>query len=88
MVDLYKAFYQIPMDERDVEKTAVQTPIGLVEFLYMPFGLKCAAQSWQRFIDSVLFEYSDFVFCYVDDIIIFSPDLETHQKHLERLFKA
>ena len=88
VVDLYKAFYQIPMDERDVEKTAVQTPIGLVEFLYMPFGLKCAAQSWQRFIDSVLFKYSEFVFCYVDDIIIFSPNLEEHQVHLEKVFNV
>src|SRR5678816_1966852 len=53
-INLVKAFYQIPVRAADIHKTAVITPFGLFEFLRTPFGLRNAAQSFQRFIDSVL----------------------------------
>lgn len=56
----------------------------------MSFGLTNAAQSFQRFMDQVLFGL-DFVICYIDDIIIASSNEEEHYKHvrivLERLRK-
>ncbi len=36
-VDLIKGYYQVPMDEADIPKTAIITPFGLFEFLFMPF---------------------------------------------------
>ena len=51
-LDLVKAFYHIPMAEGDIEKTAVITPFGLFEFPCMPFGLRNAPQTFQRFIDN------------------------------------
>ncbi|CAB0028071.1 unnamed protein product [Trichogramma brassicae] len=44
-VDLQKAFYQIPVAEEDIEKTAVTTPFGLFEFLGTSLGLRNSAQS-------------------------------------------
>ncbi len=38
------------------------TPFGLWEFLRMPFGLRNAGQSFQRFMDEVL-SGLDFAFC-------------------------
>ena len=69
------------MAEEDIQKTAIVTPFGLFEFLVMPFGLRNATQTFQRYIDS-LFRDLDFIFCYVDDIIIMSDSHEEHLRHL------
>ena len=46
-LDLVKGYHQVPVSDADVPKTAFITPFGLYEYLYMPFGLKNAAQSFQ-----------------------------------------
>ena len=39
-LDLRKGYYQVPVSPKDFEKTAVITPFGLYEFLWMPFGVR------------------------------------------------
>ena len=52
----------------------------------MPFGLRNAAQSFQRFMDQVL-RGSPFAYTYVDDVLIASSSPEEHLKHLRIVFE-
>jgi len=46
--------YQIPMAEKDKQKTAFSTPYGHYEFNRMPIGLKSAPATFQRLMNSIL----------------------------------
>ena len=49
-------------------------------------GLSSAAQSFQRLLDHVL-EGLDHVFCYLNDIMVYNEDEESHLKTVEEVFK-
>lgn len=92
-IDINRAYHCIPVNEPDIQKTAIITPFGLFEFQRMPFGLRNAAQTFQRFMDQCVLTglnnelNSDFYFAYLDDVIVASENSELHKKHLEAIFK-
>ena len=51
----------------------------------MPFGLKNAAQTFQRFMDNV-FRDLPFAYVYLDDMLLESSSSDEHAKHLRQLF--
>ena len=52
-IDLVKAYHQIPLAPAAWKKTAIICPLGLFEYNTMPFGLRNASATFQRFNDGV-----------------------------------
>ncbi len=73
------------MNPADMPKTAIIILFGLFVFKYMTFGLKNAAQTFQRLMDS-LFHIYHFMFIYVANIPVFSHNRPQHLNHLSQVF--
>ena len=87
-LDLFAGYWQIPMDEKDKQKTAFIVDGGLFEFNVMPFGLTNATATFQRFMDLVLAGLKwNSLLVYLDDVCIFGKTFGEHLKNLEDTFK-
>ena len=85
-LDLTSAFHHLPIHPDDVHKTCVLSPWGGA-FVYkrLAFGLTNGPASWQKYIDGVL-SGIDNQFCYLDDILVASENVESHLSTLEKIF--
>ncbi|KAH9244937.1 hypothetical protein BASA81_017611 [Batrachochytrium salamandrivorans] len=82
-LDLRGAYNLLRIKEGDEPKTAFITKYGQFEFLVMPFGLANAPAQFQRMMNTLFRDsIGKFVLVYLDDIVVYSEDLETHKEHL------
>ncbi len=87
-LDLRNAYHLVRIREGDEWKTAFNTPSGHYEYLVLPFGLSNAPAVFQDLVNSVLGDMiNQFVFVYLDDILIFSPSLQVHTQHVRRVLQ-
>ena len=87
-IDLCKGYWQIPMDEKDKDKTAFQTPQGAFQWNVMPFGLKVAGAIFTRMMRTVLQPLkSSEIDNFIDDVLVATAEQERHLECLDTFFQ-
>ena len=84
--DLRSGYHHMELSPEARAKSAFVTPLDKFEFTRCPFGLSQAPAYFQRLINKVI-KGLPFAFGYLDDVLIHSPDMETHLQHTEILFQ-
>jgi len=85
-LDMRGAYNLLRIKEGDEWKTAFRCRYGHFEYTVMPFGLMNAPGTFQAFANDVLRDYlDDFVVLYIDDILIYSDNLEEHTAHVRKV---
>jgi transposase InsO family protein len=89
-IDLKSGYHQVSLHPDSREKTAFRTRRGLFQYKRLVFGAKNSGACFQRTMDKVLEGLqNNILFCYSDDIIIYSKTFEDHIRDvstvLERL---
>ncbi|XP_066982785.1 uncharacterized protein [Macrobrachium rosenbergii] len=85
--DLLKGYWQVPLSKRARALSAFVTPQGLFQCRVMPFGMKNAAATFQRLMNTLVYGLEGCV-VYIDDIVIYSDDWDTHLKRIKALFEV
>ena len=86
-VDMSEAFLQLPLDEVSKQYTVINTPEGLYQFNYLPFGLTASSGIFQSFLSRTLSQIED-VIIYQDDILILSKDIESHHNTIRAVLNS
>ena len=87
-VDLQHMDHLVWIAPGDKWKTAFHTCYGSYEWLVMPFGLTNTPAAFQRFVNTIFADMLDIcVVIYLDDILIYSEDMESHQKHVQEVLR-
>jgi hypothetical protein len=87
-LDLRWGYNNVQIKEGDKYKTAFRTKYRLFETLVMPFGLTNAPAAFQHFMNDIFHDMLDTqVVVYLDDILIFSKNLENHERDIKAVLR-
>jgi len=87
-IDLKSAYHLVHIAKGDEWKTAFCTCYGSFEWLVMPFGLSNAPLAFQHFMNNIFSDVLDvFVLIYLDDILIYSDNMDDHRKHVKEVLR-
>ncbi|KAI5744176.1 hypothetical protein M8J77_026412 [Diaphorina citri] len=88
IMDINSAFLNHPIDVESRKYTAFKCHRGLFQFKFLPFGLSTSPEAFSREITRIFnFLLWKHIVIYIDDIICFSKDFETHLWIIEEVFK-
>ena len=87
-IDLCHAYHLVRVAEGNEWKTTFQTRYGSFEWLVMSFRLTNTSATFQRFMNNIFQDLLDIcVIIYLDDILIFSDDPDSHWKHVKEVLR-
>ncbi|KAA0056000.1 putative gag-pol polyprotein [Cucumis melo var. makuwa] len=82
-INLRSGYHQLKVRESDIPKKTFRTRYGHYEFRVIPFSLTNAPTVFMDLMNKILQQYFDqFVIVFIDDILVYSVDRETHEEHL------
>ena len=88
IVDLRSAFWQIKVHPASQKYLTINTHMGRFAFKVLPFGLHSSPSAFQRLMNTVLRGILwEFAIPFLDDIVIYSKDADSHVAHLEEVFQ-
>ncbi|KAB5587895.1 Retrovirus-related Pol polyprotein [Ceratobasidium theobromae] len=88
-LDALAGFTQLSIKEEDKPKTAFRCHRGLFQFKRLPFGFRNGPAVFQRVMTNVLAPFLwTFALVYIDDIVIFSKNVDDHCGHLHEVLQA
>jgi hypothetical protein len=87
-IDLKDAFFRIGVPHEFRHLTAYKSMGQNYWFRKMPFGLKTAPSTYQRFMDHSLAEVGQICLWYIDDILVFAPTKSQLHIRVQRVEKA
>jgi hypothetical protein len=83
MIDFCSGYHQIKIRAEDIPKTAFSMRYGLYEYIVMSFRLTNALTHFMYLMNSVfMLELDKFVVVFINDIIVYSMNMEEHEEHL------
>ena len=87
-LDLTSGYFQVPVKEEDIPKTAFISKHGLYEFTSTLFGMINSGATFQRVMELAL-KGLQWHICiiYIDDCIIFSTTFDEHIERLKLVFQ-
>ena len=89
-LDLAWGFWQVPLEESSIEKSAFVTSAGQFEFVVVPFGIKNGPSTCQRILRRVLepLRKRGIVENYLDDIVVHTSTDSEHEVAIRDVIKC
>ena len=86
-MDVASGYWHIPIKDRDKEQTAFTTNSGTYQFNVTPFGLTGAPSAFCMGMNNCLCKFLfKCALVFVDDIVVWCPDLDSHKQDLANVF--
>nr|XP_022906799.1 uncharacterized protein K02A2.6-like [Onthophagus taurus] len=85
-IDFKDAYFQLTVHPDSRNYLVIITHKGYYRYKRLPFGVSFAPALFQRTMDAIL-SGIDGVVCYLDDILISTPDLNQHSQRLHQVLQ-
>lgn len=87
-LDLAQGFYQVELDADSRPLTAFTTSKGMYQMKRLPMGMKISPSSFSRLMTVAMSGLNyEKCFVYLDDLIVFGRNLQSHNTHLIEVFE-